>query len=177
MHQDEAVLSDYNEDSFNRAFSFFEPGRSSQRHTRCKITSISEIQGTVDSSDKLSQAEFSKTIDFLIKAFDPSSTNDSTKTHVGEGVKDPAREGQLSAEDLDALRAIRTHHGSVVRNIDSFTTDIVDEFLPRLERGHWTLVQADVMLCEGVFDGQGSENQLEVHQFRLGAFRAMGTDS
>ncbi len=100
------------------------------------------IQGTVDSSDKLSQAEFSKTIDFLIKAFDPSFTNDSTKTNVGEGVKDPAREGQLSAEDLDALRAIRTHHRSVVLNIDSFTTDIVDGRLPRLERGHLTLVQA-----------------------------------
>ncbi len=29
MHQDEPVLSDYNEDNFNRAFSFFKPGLSS----------------------------------------------------------------------------------------------------------------------------------------------------
>lgn len=34
MHQDEPVLSDCNEDNFDRAFSFFKPGRSSQRHTR-----------------------------------------------------------------------------------------------------------------------------------------------
>ena len=100
------------------------------------------IQGTVDSSDKLSRAELSNTIDFLIKAFDLSFTNDSTKTDVGEGVKDPAREGHLSAEDLDALHAMRMHHGSVVLNIDSFTTDIVNGRLPRFERGHLTLVQA-----------------------------------
>lgn len=141
MHQDQPVLSDYNEDNFDRAFSFFKPGLSSQRHTRCKLTSLSLTQGTVDSSDKLSQAEFSKTIDLLIKAFDPSLTNDSTKTNFGEGVIEPAREGQLSAEDLDALRAIRTYHSSVVLNIDSFNTDIVDGRLPKLERGHLTLVQ------------------------------------
>lgn len=142
MHQDEPVLSDYNEDNFDRAFSFFKPGLSSQRQRRCKLTSIIVIQGTVDSSDKLSQADFSKTLDFLIKAFDPTFTNDKTNTNVSEAVKDSAREGKLSAADLDALRAIRTHHSSVVLNIDSFTTDIVDGLLPRLERGHLTLVQA-----------------------------------
>lgn len=141
MHQDQPVLSDYNEDNFDRAFSFFKPGLSSQRPTVSKLTSLSVIQGTVDSSDKLSQAEFSKTIDFLIKAFDPSFTEDGAKTNVGKGVADPAGEGQLSAEDLDALRAIRTHHSSVVLNIDSFNTDVVDGHLPRLERGHLTLVQ------------------------------------
>ena len=100
------------------------------------------IQGTVDSSDKLSEAEFSKTLDFLIKAFDPNITNGTPKTSIGEGLEHPAKEGQLSADDLDALRAIRTHHSSVVLNIDSFTTDIVDGRLPKLERGNLTLVEA-----------------------------------
>lgn len=142
MHQDEPVLSDYNEDNFDRAFSFFKPGMPFQTHMRYMLTSIIVIQGTVDSSNKLSEAEFSKTIDFLIKAFDPSINNDSAKPNIGEELNGPAREGQLSAEDLDALRAIRTHHSSVVLNIDSFTTDIVDGRIPRLERGHLTLVQA-----------------------------------
>ena len=38
MHQDEPVLSDFNEDNFDRAFSFFKPGLSSHPKgiTRCK---------------------------------------------------------------------------------------------------------------------------------------------
>ena len=48
MNQDEPMLSDYNEDNFDRAFSFFTPGLSSQRHTKCKLTSISVTQGTVE---------------------------------------------------------------------------------------------------------------------------------
>jgi len=142
-HQDEAVLSDYNEDNFDRAFSFFKPGRSPHKLSEGqKLTPMPVIQGTVDSSDKLSQTEITKTIDFLIKAFDPKFTIGATKADGGEGVEDPARENLLSAEDLNALSAIRTHHSSVVLNIDSFTTDIVDGRLPRLERGHLTLVQA-----------------------------------
>lgn len=120
MHQDEPVLSDYNEDNFDRAFSFFRP----------------VIQGTVDTSEKLTQAEFSKTLDFFIKAFDPAVIDASVEGVVGEGVA-----GGLSKEDLDALSAIRTHHGSSVLNIDSFTTDVVDGRVPRLERGRLTLVQ------------------------------------
>ena len=142
MHQDEPVLSDYNEDNYNHAFNFFKAGLSSQRHTRYKPTSMSVIQGTIDSSDKFSQTKFSKTIDFLIKAFGPSFTNDSTKKKVGEGVKDLDREGRLSVEDLDAPREIHTHHSSVVLKIDSFTTDTVDGRLPRLKRCNLTLVQA-----------------------------------
>ncbi|MCJ1399668.1 hypothetical protein MMC11_002870 [Xylographa trunciseda] len=83
MHQDEPVLSDYNEDNFDRAFSFFKP----------------VIQGTVDVFEKLTQAKFSKTIDFLIKAFDPETIDASAKGTAGEGIA-----GQLSAQDLDALR-------------------------------------------------------------------------
>ena len=101
------------------------------------LIKISVIQGTVDVSGKLRQAEFSKTIDFLFKAFDPEVSDPSMKTTVGEGVA-----GQLSPDDLDALRSIRTHHGSAVLNFDNFTTDVVDGRVPRLERGHLTLVQA-----------------------------------
>lgn len=100
------------------------------------------IQGTVDSSSKLSQAELSKTLDFICKAFDPQyTTNDNP--NAAEALKEPAKEGQLSAEDLDALKAIRTHHSSTVLNgLNSFTTDVVEGRLPRLERGRLTLVQA-----------------------------------
>ncbi|RYP03456.1 hypothetical protein DL764_005137 [Monosporascus ibericus] len=123
MHQDPPVLSDYNEDNFDGAFSFFRP----------------VIQGTVDVSGKLTQAEFSKTIGFLIKVFNPKIIEASAKSTVGERIA-----GQLWADNLDALRAIRTHHGSNLLNIDSFTTDVVDGCVPRLERGHLTLVQVQV---------------------------------
>ncbi|KAK5656804.1 hypothetical protein OQA88_4352 [Cercophora sp. LCS_1] len=124
MNQSEPVLSDYNEDNFDRAFSFFRP----------------VIQGTVDVSGKevsgkLTQAEFSKTIDFLAKAFDPKIIDGSAT----DGAEGEAR--KLTEEDLEALRTIRTHHGAAVLNIDNFTTDVVDGRVPRLERGQLTLVQ------------------------------------
>ena len=95
------------------------------------------IQGTVDVSEKLTQAEFAKTIDFLIKAFDPETIDASTKGTLGEGLA-----GRVSEQDLDALRAIRTQHSSNVLNINSFTTDVVDGRVPKLERGSLTLLKA-----------------------------------
>ena len=35
MHQDEPILSDFNEDNFDRAFSFFRPGRPPNSHVLC----------------------------------------------------------------------------------------------------------------------------------------------
>lgn len=69
-----------------------------------------------------------------MKAFDPAIV-DASK----EGAKGGARVG-LTEDDLEALSALRTHHGANVLNIDSFTTDVVNGRVPKLERGGLTLV-------------------------------------
>lgn len=132
-NQKEAVLSDFNEDNFDRAFSFFKP----------------IIQGTADATNKLTQAEFSKTIDFLTKAFSPAFRNNLDNTGDGpapdgaEAAKPPPMDDGISPEDREVLQALRTHHGQNTLNLDSFTTDVIDGRVPKLEKGELTLVSVE----------------------------------
>ncbi|KAK3324861.1 hypothetical protein B0H66DRAFT_470293 [Apodospora peruviana] len=131
-NQGDPVLADFNEDNFDKAFSFFKP----------------IIQGTADAgTSKLTQAEFSKTIDFLTKAFNPAINTqfkDANQEIVGEEPQPQAAAAQgLSPEDLEALQSIRIHHGKHTMGMDSFTTDVIDGLIPRLETGRLTLVAAD----------------------------------
>jgi hypothetical protein len=86
-------------------------------------------------SDKLTQAEFPETLKFLIKAFHLKIV-DAGK----DGALGGAKSGGLTEDDLEALSALRSQHGSAVLNIDSFTTDLVEGCVPKLERGSLTLV-------------------------------------
>ncbi|KAL5048204.1 hypothetical protein BDW71DRAFT_178132 [Aspergillus fruticulosus] len=128
LHQEEPVLSEFGEGNFDRAFTFFKP----------------VIQGTVDTTNNaITQAEFSKTIDFLTKAFSPKVFDDGIATEVGkEGQTASLRDG-LTSEDLEALTALRASHGATTMGIGAFTTDVVEGRVPRLERGALTLVLAE----------------------------------
>ncbi len=110
------------------------------------------IQGTVDTSRKLTQNEISKTVDFCFSAFQPAareereavlrkvegiSINDSgsaqAKTKQGVDL-----EASLSADELRILNTIRARQ--MIRsedtiNIDNFNTDTIDGMVPNLKRG------------------------------------------
>ncbi|KAJ0423113.1 FAD/NAD(P)-binding domain-containing protein [Aspergillus carlsbadensis] len=130
IHQDEAVLSDFHEDNFDRAFAFFRP----------------VIQGEADSTGKITQVEFAKTIEFVMKAFDPNIFREGVQAVPGQTedemnkAKMPAVE--LTAEDMAALRAIRMSHGQTTGSLEAFTTDVIHGRLPLLQRGALTLVLA-----------------------------------
>jgi hypothetical protein len=130
IHQDEAVLSDFHEDNFDRAFAFFQP----------------VIQGEVDSTGKITQAEFAKTIEFVMKAFDPNIFREGVRPVPGRAEakmnKATAPGLELMEEDMAALRAIRMSHGQTTGSLDAFTTDVIHGRLPRLQRGALTLVLA-----------------------------------
>ncbi|PSR81494.1 hypothetical protein BD289DRAFT_393427 [Coniella lustricola] len=122
-NQGDAVLSDFNEDNFDRAFNLFKP----------------IIQGTADATGKITQDEFSQTIDFLVLAFTPAFN--PKQEYVGEG-KEHEKE-TLTEQDLEALKGFRQHQGKHTMNIQSFTTDVIDGLVPKMERGSLTLVPAE----------------------------------
>ncbi|KAH8879034.1 radH flavin-dependent halogenase [Thozetella sp. PMI_491] len=128
-NQDAFVLSDFGEDNFDRAFSFFKP----------------IIQGTADATSKFTQAEFSGTIDFVSKAL---TQEVQESEHVTQDPKKETMEmgGKIngsSEEEQNAFRALRETHGQNILNINSFTTDIIDGRVPRLETGALTLVNVE----------------------------------
>ncbi|RDW81828.1 aromatic-ring hydroxylase-like protein [Coleophoma cylindrospora] len=101
-NQGEQVLSDFGEDNFDRAFNFFKP----------------IIQGTADVSTKLTQAEFSSALNFVVKAFDRKGQSDLT-----------------SEQERKAFDEIRKTQSQNMDNIQSFTMDVIDGRLPRLSTG------------------------------------------
>lgn len=103
------------------------------------------IQGTADSTDKFTQSDFSKTLDFLQRAFTPAfrGADDMSKDGYDEAHPPPVGK-TLSTDDTDdreILTAIRWNHG---RNfsVDNFTTDVINGRIARLETGSLTLVPA-----------------------------------
>ena len=150
QHQKEPVLSDFNEDNFDRAFSFFKPSEFYYLTKQCDSGTSSNfysvIQGTADATNKLTQAEFSKTIDFLTKALAPDKRNPG-RSIVGYSASDGTEaanarlmDEEISSEDQEALQAIRIHHSQNILNLESFTTDVINGLVPRLEKGNLTLV-------------------------------------
>lgn len=126
-NQTEAVLSDFGEDNFDRAFNFFKPSKSLSLDVYfCILATLFfnlslrlVIQGTADVSTKLTQSEFSKALDFVVKAFDRKGEADKT-----------------SEEELKIQEEIRTTQSQNMDNIESFTMDVIDGRLPRLLRGN-----------------------------------------
>ncbi|KAL4734482.1 hypothetical protein BDV11DRAFT_174721 [Aspergillus similis] len=123
-NQEQDVLSDFWEDNFDRAFEIFRP----------------VIQGTVEISNTITQAEVSETINFVAKALDPSrhnrlEENPDQRKEISPGNNGKDDEGM--AEYLTAL-----HMVDMVQETDRFTmgTEVVEGRVPRLERGALTLV-------------------------------------
>ncbi|KAL6238481.1 hypothetical protein BDW75DRAFT_247227 [Aspergillus navahoensis] len=136
--QDEPVISDFDEDSFERAFDLFRP--------------IIQGQADADAKGKLTQAEISKTVEFCFKAFAHVSFEEKEALvqklkslgHDGDAYDENNRkaleeiEKQLTPEEQTILKTLKGRR--MVRpedslNIDNFTLDSIDGLAPRLEKG------------------------------------------
>ncbi|KAJ0165998.1 Tryptophan 2-halogenase [Colletotrichum tanaceti] len=143
--QGDPVLSDFDEDNFDRAFSFFRP----------------IIQGTADAANgNLSQDELNKTLEFCAHAFEPVSP-EADKEKVMKAVSGlsaaaaaaaataPAGSEfnpDLSVEEQNAVKHIRAR--TMMRtedtfNINTFGTDAIVGYVPNLVRGSLGLKKAE----------------------------------
>ncbi|KAL6883100.1 hypothetical protein HDV57DRAFT_495414 [Trichoderma longibrachiatum] len=143
--QDEPVISDFDEKTFERAFDLFRP--------------IIQGQVDADAKGKLTQTEISKTVEFCFKAFAHVSFEE--KEALVKKLKDLGLDGdaydeknrqaldelekKLTPEERSILQTLKGRR--MVRpedslNIDNFTLDSIDGFAPRLERGKLGLAAA-----------------------------------
>ncbi|CAN8103580.1 unnamed protein product [Discula destructiva] len=134
--QEEAVLTDIDEDSFDRAFALFRP----------IIQGTADVSGKVDLSGKvLSQGELSKTLDFCANAFQPIRSDDDRAVALKtiEQNKDLAGDGteykaDLSDEQINAVNHIRARklmRTDDTLNNDSFQVDIIGGYAPNMVVG------------------------------------------
>ncbi|KAL8842375.1 MAG: hypothetical protein Q9176_002764 [Flavoplaca citrina] len=141
---DEAVLSDFDEDGFDRAFAFFRP----------------IIQGTSDINGKLTQAEVSKTVDFCFNAFRPvdeaekkavlkkienmTLDNDSTAGSASKPKQTVEMvEANLNEDETRILNTIRGRQmlrSEDTINIENLAADVIDGKRINLQRGSLGLV-------------------------------------
>ncbi|KAI1163376.1 FAD/NAD(P)-binding domain-containing protein [Nemania serpens] len=143
--QDQPVIGDFDEKTFERAFDLFRP----------------IIQGQVDADvkGKLTQAEVSKTVEFCFKAFahvsfeekevlvnklkslgvDGDAYDEANRKALEEVEKKLTPEEQSILQTLKGRRMVRPEDSL---NIDNFTLDSIDGLAPRLERGKLGLTAA-----------------------------------
>ncbi|KAL7941562.1 hypothetical protein V8C42DRAFT_334931 [Trichoderma barbatum] len=143
--QDEPVINDFDEKTFERAFDLFRP--------------IIQGQVDADAKGKLSQAEISKTVEFCFKAFahvsfeekealvkklkelglDGDAYDESNRKALDELEKKLTPEEQSILKTLKGRRMVRPEDSL---NIDNFTLDSIDGLAPRLEHGKLGLAAA-----------------------------------
>ncbi|KAL8698812.1 MAG: hypothetical protein Q9201_006366 [Fulgogasparrea decipioides] len=143
---DEAVLSDFDEDGFDRAFDFFRP----------------IIQGHSDTSSKLSQDEISDTIDFCMRAFIPTSDTEAQNVlnkveaakedqnnEIGKDGKPKKTvkdlETNLTEDEKRILTTIRARQMLRIEDIihnDNLAADVIDGMRINLVRGQLGLSKA-----------------------------------
>ncbi|KAE8371846.1 hypothetical protein BDV26DRAFT_286439 [Aspergillus bertholletiae] len=143
--QDEPVISDFDEDSFERAFDLFRP--------------IIQGQADADAKGKLTQVEISKTVEFCFRAFahvsfeekealvkklkslghDGDANDESNRKLLDEIEKQLTPEEQTILKTLKGRRMVRPEDSL---NIDNFTLDSIDGLAPRLEKGNLGLSTA-----------------------------------
>ncbi|KAL8852078.1 MAG: hypothetical protein Q9221_003008 [Calogaya cf. arnoldii] len=140
---DEAVLSDFDEEGFDRAFNYFRP----------------IIQGTSDINGKLTQAEISKTVDFCFHAFRPVDEAEKKAVlkkleNVSLEQNEPANaskpkqtvemlEATLTEDETRILNTIRGRQmlrSEDTINIENLAADVIDGKRINLERGSLGLV-------------------------------------
>ena len=142
---DQPVISDFDEDSFERAFDLFRP--------------IIQGQADADTKGKLTQAEISKTVEFCFRAFahvsfeekealvkklkalghDGDAYDEANSKALDEIEKQLTPEEQAILKTLKGRRMVRPEDSL---NIDNFLLDSVDGLGPRLERGNLGLQAA-----------------------------------
>ncbi|RFU29750.1 hypothetical protein B7463_g6563, partial [Scytalidium lignicola] len=140
--QEEPVLSDFNEDNYDRAFAFFRP----------------IIQGTADSANsKLTRQELDKTLEFCAYAFD--SVQPPDRAEVMEKIDELAPVNydgiayhpDLSPEQLRAVKHIRARQMMRTEGkLHSFTADAYDGLVPNLEKGKLGLRMYEPGCANGV---------------------------
>ncbi|KAB8295897.1 hypothetical protein EYC80_008718 [Monilinia laxa] len=149
--QDEPVLSDFDEDGFDLAFSFFRP----------------IIQGTADVGNKLTQEELQKSVDFCLNAFQPTTSEqrdaimskfDMAPPNVS--ALDPQTRKKtivltekLNEEETRVMKHIRARQMMKTEDtmsIDNFSTDTILGLAPVLKKGSLGL---------RVSDGKGAEKK------------------
>ncbi|RYP49870.1 hypothetical protein DL768_004486 [Monosporascus sp. mg162] len=135
--QDEPVLTDFDEKSFDRAFAHFRP----------------VIQGRTDVTGQLSQAEISKTVDFCFNSFAPVPKGEKEAVMVKMqelGIADPdvsddkykrgvaELESLLSPEQMRIVHTIRARQmirASDWMDIEDFGSDVIDGLTPNMVTG------------------------------------------
>ncbi|KAF7554693.1 hypothetical protein G7Z17_g2692 [Cylindrodendrum hubeiense] len=133
--QEEPVLTDIDEDHFDRAFAMFRP----------------IIQGTADvGNKKLSQDELQKTLEFCANAFEPVKSDDDRAVAMEQIKNDPkgtSYQADLSNGQRNAVNHIRARkmmRTEDTMNIDSFGSDAIAGFVPHLKRGSLGLMKVSV---------------------------------
>ena len=143
--QDQPVISDFDEDSFERAFDLFRP----------------IIQGTADADTKgkLTQSEISNTVEFCFRAFahvsfekkealvqklkalghDADASDEANSMALEEIEKQLTPEEQQILVTLKGRRMVRPEDSL---NIENFLLDSIDGLGPRMERGNLGLQAA-----------------------------------
>ncbi|TVY94245.1 Flavine halogenase [Lachnellula willkommii] len=144
LEGEEPVIADYDEKSFERAFQHFRP----------------VIQGSVDVSANLSQAEVMRTLNFCIGALVSNDVPEKEallqKLRIlavsdAGAISDEKymlamkeAETILTAEQLDYLNSIRKNETLIpddIISLDSTGFDVLDGFSANLIRGHLGLVE------------------------------------
>ena len=142
---DQPVISDFDEDSFERAFALFRP--------------IIQGQADADTKGNLTQVEVSKTVEFCFKAFAHVSFEEKEALvkklkalgHDGDAYDEANSkaldeiEKQLTPEErtiLTTLKGRRMIRPEDSLNIDNFLLDSIDGLSPRLEKGNLGLQAA-----------------------------------
>ena len=161
---DEAVLSDFDEDGFDRAFAFFRPSKnpySSLPFESSLVNTRIVIQGTSDLNGKLSQAEISKTVDFCFHAFRPVDEGEKRAVlqkletlsleqddSAGNATKPKQTVEMLEAnltEDetriLNTIRGRQMLRSEDTMNIENLAADVINGRRINLERGSLGLVE------------------------------------
>lgn len=121
--QELPVLSDIDEDNFDRAFDLFRP----------------VIQGDVDVKKELSEASLRQTIDFCTQAFEPASLEDWHKegdnSKTEEDETDEEAKTRAEKRMADVVAAKKTLRAEDMFHIGKFIADKFNGFSIRLEKG------------------------------------------
>ncbi|KAJ5688992.1 hypothetical protein N7462_003384 [Penicillium macrosclerotiorum] len=140
--QDESVLTDWDEETFDRAFSFFRP----------------IIQGTSDVQAQLTESEISETINFCFKAFIPVSKEQKEEVlrkmenfeninRNDESFHPRTRadfEASMSPDEARIMNTIRAREmlrSEDTINIDTFSVETINGLTVYLQRGQLSLVK------------------------------------
>ncbi|TVY62729.1 Sulochrin halogenase, partial [Lachnellula suecica] len=136
---DDPVLSDFDEDGFDRAFSFFRP--------------IIQGHADTDVGGKLTQGLVSKSVDFCLHAFEDVTPEahqavlDKINSVKIEGGNETAEDlEKLNEDELRVLRTIRARQilsAQEAVNMNGFSQGVMDGLAPQLVRGSLSLRRVD----------------------------------